>query len=152
MISMFGFTKPSNTLRVGYGKFLGLLFGIIAYFALTIFAPETDFTFRFGFLIWYLTLGAVIGLMGIFTSNPLFNLNISWWMRGLVTGAWFNFVLLMFIFDEISVILLNIFGAQSVFSTPWWFVIEGAFIGVIIDYLLTRFAGEGSHTVVPELK
>jgi hypothetical protein len=69
-----------------------------------------------------------------------------------VTGAWFNFVLLMFIFDEISVVLLNIFGAQSVFSTPWWFVIEGAFIGVIIDYLLTRFAGEGSHTVVPELK
>lgn len=81
----------------------------------------------------------------------MFNHNISWWMRGLLTGAWFNFVLLMFIFDEISVVLLNSFGAQSIFSTPWWFVIEGAFIGLIIDYLLTRLAGEGSYTVVPEL-
>ena len=73
-------------------------------------------------------------------------------MRGLMAGAWLNFVLLMFIYDEVSVILLNIFGAQSLFSTPWWFVIEGAIIGILIDYLLTRFAGEGSRTVVPELK
>ena len=149
---MFGFSKPSITLRIGYGKILGLVVGIIAYFALTKLAPETDFAFRFGFLIWYLTLGAVVGLMGIFTNNPLFNLNISWWMRGLITGAWFNFVLLMLIYDDISAISLPIFGAQSIFSAPWWFVIEGAFIGVIIDYFLTRFAGEGAHTVVPELK
>ena len=149
---MFGFSKPSITLRIGYGKMLGLVIGVIAYFALTTIAPETDFAFRFGFLIWYPTLGAVIGLMGIFTNNPLFNLNISWWLRGLITGAWFNFVLLMFIYDEISVMLSNIFGAQSLFTPPWWFVIEGAIIGVLIDYIITRLAGEGSHTVVPELK
>ena len=148
---MFGLTKPSITLRVGYGKFFGLVVGVIAYFALTQMAPETDFTFRFGFLVWYLTFGAVIGLMGIFTHSPLVNLKIPWWMRGLFAGAWLNFVLLMFIYDEISVILLDIFGAQSLFSAPWWFVAEGAFVGWIMDYLLTRFAGEGSHTVVPEL-
>lgn len=50
MISMFGFTKPSITLRIGDGKIMGLVVGTIAYFALTIFTPETDLTFRFGFL------------------------------------------------------------------------------------------------------
>jgi len=149
---MFGLSKPSITLRIGYGKILGLLFGVIAYFSLSIFAPETNFAFRFGFLIWYLTLGAVIGVMGIFTNNPFFNLDILWWMRGSLTGAWLNFVLLIFIYDEISGILLSIFGTQNLFSTPWWFVFKGALIGVVMDYILTQFAGEGSHTVVPELK
>ena len=149
---MFGFTKPSITLRVGYGKVLGLLFGVGAYFALVVFVPETDSAFRFGFLLWYLTLGAVIGLMGIFTNNPLFNFDISWWIRGTMVGAWFNIVLLLFIYDEIAAILLKIFGAQSLISAPWWFVVEGAAIGFILDYLLTRFAGEGSKTVVAELK
>lgn len=149
---MFGLSKPSITLRVGYGKFFGLLIGVIAYFALTSFAPQLDLSFRIGFILWYLTFGAVIGLMGVFTSNPLFNINISWWTRGLIAGAWFNLVLLMFIFDEVSEVLLGLFEEYSIFSTPWWFVVEGALIGLILDFLLTRIAGEGSQTVISELK
>jgi len=148
---MFGLSKPSITLRIGYGKLLGLMVGIIAFFALTLLAPGTAFTLRFGFILWYLTFGAVIGLMGIFTRNPLFGMNISWWMRGLFAGAWFNFVLLIFIHDQVAVILLDLFGAQSLFSSPWWLVIEGAVIGLLFDYLLTRIAGEGAAGVA-ELK
>lgn len=149
---MFGYSKPSITLRIAWGKILGLLVGIIGFFAFPYFWPDAELTFRIGFLFWYLILGAMIGLTGIYTSNPVLNIKISWWMRGLSVGAWFNFVLLMFTYDEISQIMLSNFGSNSILSSPWWLVAEGAIFGLILDFVLTKIAGEGYQTVVSETK
>ncbi len=147
---MFGYSKPSITLRVAWGKILGLLVGITGYFVFSYMVPDAETAFKFGFLIWYLTLGAVIGLMGIFTSNPVLDMKITWWMRGLMTGAWFNLVLLLFTWDRISQMMLGYFGSQSAFSSPWWLVVEGALFGLMMDFVLTKIAGEGYETVISE--
>ncbi len=147
---MFGYSKPSIILRVAWGKILGLFVGVTGFFVFSYFESDAEITLKLGFLLWYLTLGAVIGLMGIFTSNPVLNMKITWWMRGPMTGVWFNLVLLMFTWDRISQLMLSIFGNQSVFSSPWWLVVEGAFFGLILDFVLTKFAGEGYETVESE--
>ena len=39
------------------------------------------------------------------------------------------------------------FGEGSALSSPWWFVAEGAIIGLLIGFLATKFGGEGKETV-----
>jgi hypothetical protein len=34
-------------------------------------------------------------------------------------------------------------GAGGALSSPFWFVLEGAVVGLLIDYLATRHGGEG---------
>ena len=38
-------------------------------------------------------------------------------------------------------------GEAGILSSPFWFAAEGAVIGLIIDYLATKFGGEGKETV-----
>ena len=40
-------------------------------------------------------------------------------------------------------VLTAMFGATSPLASPFWFVAEGAIVGLCIGYLATRFGGEG---------
>ncbi len=68
---------------------------------------------------------------------------MPWWFRGLLLGAWMNLVLLFFSYDTMNAIMLSLFPEGGWLSSPFWFVAEGAILGMIIDYLSTRFGGEG---------
>ena len=46
-------------------------------------------------------------------------------------------------------VLVSVFGADSLLTSPFWFAAEGAVIGIIIGYVATRFGGEGPETVAP---
>ena len=35
----------------------------------------------------------------------------------------------------------------GVITSPFWFVLEGAFVGLIIGFVATRLGGEGPQTV-----
>ncbi len=39
------------------------------------------------------------------------------------------------------------FGLNGLLASPFWFVLEGAIVGMIIGYCATRFGGEGKETV-----
>ena len=65
----------------------------------------------------------------------------------LLLGAWMNFVLLFFAYHEMHAMLIYMFGVNSLFSSPLWFVAEGAMVGLIIGYFATRFGGEGVDVV-----
>ncbi len=43
--------------------------------------------------------------------------------------------------------LVAMFGAEGVLTSPFWFTLEGAVVGLLIGYLATRFGGEGAETV-----
>ena len=136
--------KPSLTWRIGIGKLVGLLIGVTAYFLLPWFTGQTDALLQWGFLLWYATMGAFIGVFGVYNWHPILQLPMPWWLRAPLIGGWMNFVLMLLMYDRLADIMAR-FGSDLVRS-PGWFVVEGMLLGAFIGWLATRFAGEGIET------
>ena len=94
------FESPSLMYRIAIGKTIGLIVGAGGFIFLTYFSPELDWMLRWGVLFWYITLGAIIGVYGVFTRHPVLQLPMPWWFRAPVIGAWMNFVLVLFAYDK----------------------------------------------------
>ncbi len=141
------FNNPSLITRIVIGKTIGLVFGLMAFIFVPYFLPVADELLRWGILLWYTTLGAIIGVFGVFTYHPILKLPLPWWFRAPLLGAWMNFVLVFFAYDAMQSMMVSFFGENGVLNSPFWFVSEGALIGLIIDYFATRFAGEGVNTI-----
>ena len=141
---MFG--KPSIWTRIAVGKLAGMVIGVIALIALTQQMPYLGWAERIGFLLWYTTLGAFVGLFGVINYHPVLKMPMPWWFRAPLVGAWMNLLLTLLAADLLAEIMEFIFGENSVFSSPWWFVVEGAVVGLLIGYLATKFGGEGPET------
>lgn len=142
---MFG--NPSLMTRIAIGKTIGLIVGLIDFISLPYFSSEVSLIFRWGLLLWYTTVGAIIGMLGVFNWHPLLNLPLPWWFRAPYLGAWMNFVLTLFIYDQVQAIFVSIFGEDGFVSNPFWLVLEGALVGLLIGYFATRFGGEGKETL-----
>jgi len=142
---MFG--NPSLVTRIAIGKGIGFLFGLAGFLLLPYFLPEADWMLRWGILLWYTTVGAIIAVFGVFTYHPVLKLPLPWWFRAPLVGAWMNFVLTFFAYDVMKAMMVNIFGEGGAFSSPFWFTAEGAIVGLMIGYFATRFGGEGVDTV-----
>ncbi|MFT5138773.1 MAG: hypothetical protein ACI9H8_000710 [Lysobacterales bacterium] len=141
------FSNPSLITRIAIGKGVGFLFGLLGLFFLPYFFGETDLMIRWGFVFWYTTVGAFIGVFGVFTWHPILKLPMPWWFRSVWIGAWMNFVLTLFIYDRLQGYMTAYFGENGFISSPFWFVLEGALVGLLIGFLATRFGGEGKETV-----
>jgi len=141
------FDKPSLVTRIGIGKSIGLIVGLIGFFLLPYFSPESDPLLRWGVLFWYITVGAVIGVFGVFTWHPVLKLPMPWWFRAPLIGGWMNFVLTFFAYDAFQSMIISVFGPDFPLGSPFWFVLEGAMVGLVMGYFATRFGGEGRETV-----
>jgi hypothetical protein len=141
------FSNPSLITRIAIGKGIGFLFGLVGFVSLPFFLPDASWLLRWGILFWYTTVGAVIGVFGVFTWHPILKLPMPWWIRSTWIGAWMNFVLTFFAYNDMKAIMVQSFGTNGVLSSPFWFVLEGAIVGIIIGYFATRFGGEGKETV-----
>jgi hypothetical protein len=141
------FEKPSLIARIAIGKGVGFVVGLAGFLLLPFFVPEADWLIRWGVLLWYTTLGAIIGVFGVFTWHPILKLPMPWWVRAPVLGAWMNFVLTFFAYDTMKDMLVAMFGVDGFMASPFWFSLEGAIVGLLIGYLATRFGGEGKETV-----
>ncbi len=141
------FRNPSLITRIAIGKGIGFLFGLVGFIFLPLFLPDASWLLRWGLLFWYTTVGAVIGVFGVFTWHPVLKLPLPWWVRSTVIGAWMNFVLTFFAYYDMKDIMVNVFGSNGALSSPFLFVFEGAIVGVVIGYFATRFGGEGKETV-----
>ncbi len=141
------FKKPSLILRIVIGKSIGFLFGLVGFLSVPHFLEAPTGLLQWGILLWYTTLGAIIGVFGVFTYHPILKLPIPWWVRAPIMGAWMNFVLTFFAYDQMQEMMISVFGENGALSSPFWFTLEGAIIGFIIGYLATKFAGEGKETV-----
>ena len=67
-------TTPRWTTRIAVGKGIGLLFGLAGFIMLPYFLPEAGWLLRWGILLWYTTVGAVIGVFGVYTWHPILKL------------------------------------------------------------------------------
>ena len=141
------FDKPSLTTRVIVGEIIGLVLGFAGFLLLPFFAPEAGWLIRWGILLWYTTVGGIIGVFGVYTRHPILNLPMPWWFRAPIVGAWMNFVLTFFAYDTMQGMMVAMFGDQGILTSPFWFTAEGALVGLIIGYFATRFGGEGKEAV-----
>ena len=142
---MFG--NPSLTTRIAIGKGIGFGFGLAGFFLMPYFLPDAGWLVRIGILLWYTTLGAIIGVFGVVTWHPVLRLPMPWWVRAPCIGAWMNFVLVFFAYDMMKAAMVYTFGADGILNSPFWFTAEGAIFGLIVGYFATRFGGEGAATV-----
>ena len=142
---MFG--NPSLMTRIGIGKAIGFICGLIGFMFLPYFLPDVSEMIRWGILLWYTTVGAIIGMFGVITYHPVLKIPMPWWFRAPLIGAWMNFVLTFFAFDTMQSMMISVFGDNGIMSSPFWFALEGACVGLLIGYLATRFGGEGIETV-----
>ena len=129
--------------RIGTAKMVGMAFGLLGFFLIPYFWPGESMWLRVGILLWYTTLGAMIGIMGIFDRHPMLKFRMPFWFRGPVFGAWANLVLAFLMHDKLSVLMQQLEGAFSGITSPFWIVLEGAVLGLVIDAVTTKFAGEG---------
>jgi len=129
--------------RVGAGKAIGFAIGIIGFFVTPMLIQEPTMLLRMGILFWYPTLGAIIGMFGVFTYHPILNFSMPWWLRGAVLGGWMNFLVTLFAYDQICTMVMALFGEYSGYVSPFIMVLEGVLIGLLMDFLLTRWFGEG---------
>lgn len=141
------FDNPSLLTRIAIGKSIGFVFGLIGFLCIPYFLPEDNTLIRWGILFWYPTVGAFIGVMGVWTWHPVLNLPMPWWFRAPWIGAWMNFVLVFFAYEPMEKMMISFMGADSGFTSPFWFTLEGAIVGLIIGYFATKFGGEGSATL-----
>ena len=142
---MFG--NPSLVTRIAIGKAIGFAVGLIGLVFLPYFLPEAGWLIRWGILLWYTTLGAIVGVFGVFTYHPILKLPMPWWFRAPIVGGWMNFVLTFFAYDVMQEMMITMFGEAGWLTSPFWFTVEGAIVGLLIGYLATRFGGEGKETV-----
>ena len=137
------FSRPSLVIRIAVGKMAGLAFGLAAFFTIPALAPGTPEMFRWGVMLWYLSLGAFIGVAGVISRHPVLKMEMSWWMIGGGIGAWMNFVLVLLAHDPALAVMSEAFGAGSALANPFWLVVEGLVVGLVIGWLTHRFGGEG---------
>ena len=137
------YEKPSILTRITIGKALGLLIGFAGFLILPSLWPEYDPLFRWGILFWYATLGSVVGVFGVLNYHPVLQMPFPWWVRAPLLGGWFNLVLTFFAYDALAAAMVSMMGMEL---SPFWFVLEGAIVGLIIGGVATRFGGEGQET------
>ncbi|MEN8006706.1 MAG: hypothetical protein ABFS42_06790 [Candidatus Krumholzibacteriota bacterium] len=129
--------------RIGTAKIIGLVIGLIGFFMIPALWPEEGMRLRIGILLWYTTFGVFIGILGMFDHHPLLKFQMPCWFRGIVFGAWLNLVLAFLMYDKLSLLMQQLEGAFSGIESPFWIVLEGAVVGLIIDAATTKYAGEG---------
>jgi len=144
-------SNPSLMTRIVVGKAVGFVVGLVGFLTLPYLSPEADLLLRLGVVLWYTTVGAIIGMFGVYTRHPVLQLPMPWWLRATMLGAWMNFVLAFFVYEKMQVILISMFGTESLLTSPFWLVLEGALVGLIIGYLATRIGGEGPETLQSDM-
>ena len=144
------FENPSLMTRIAIGKTVGFTVGLVGLIFLPTFYPDADWMLRLGILFWYTTVGAVIGMFGVMNWHPILKLPMPWWFRSAWIGGWMNFVLTLFVYDQMAEIMATMFGPDGAIASPFWLVAEGIIVGLLIGFFATRFGGEGKETVAAD--
>jgi len=139
------FNKHSITGRIFVGKLTGFSIGLLALFTLPLLSVGTTLEFNLGFLLLMVTMGAMIGFIGMFTHHPLFPaLALPWWLRGSSVGILFFLILVLLAKDQLTPLMSLDIVAWSGLTSPYWVLLDGAFLGGVIGYIATKISGEGN--------
>jgi len=125
--------------RIALWKFVGFIFWLGGFFIIPLFFSEASLLLSWAILLWYISLWAFIWIFGIWTEYPLFSFKISFWIRWLWLWAWMNFVLALFMYDNLTILMIN---TAFDWWSPFWIVAEWAFFWLIVDFITTKYIWE----------
>jgi len=121
--------------RIALWKLLGFIFWLWAFFIMPIFFTEATSMLSWAILLWYITMWSFIWLIGVFTEHPLCKKKIPSWIRWLYIWAWMNFVLALFMFDSLSLLMID---TAFEWLSPFRIIIEWWFFWMITDIIITK--------------
>lgn len=140
-------SSNSMMMRIGLGKSIGFLFGLATAVSVSWNWSDAPSSFLWGLVLWYPTLGAFIGIFGVYDNHPVLQLPLPWWIRGPLIGAWGNLVASLLAYDQLLGFAHSFFGKGHLFSNPLWFAVDGLIFGMFVGYMATRYGGEGPATL-----
>jgi len=133
---MFNFT-PMMT-RSALAKGLGFLVGLFGFFGTRVISPNADPLFAWGIFALFISIGGIVGVIGIIKRIPLLNVPLPPVLRGGAMGAWFTFLCVIFGYDMINVAMQDISYLPDFMRNPFWMVLDGFFLGAAIDMIVSR--------------
>ena len=148
------FHKKTHTItrRMFVAKTFGLLIGIAGYLLAPVyFGAYVSPYLQWGMLLWGLTFGTVIGLMGLITECPFWkHCPIYQWpawrpiLRGGFVGAWLEFVIAILLYESLAEMAMYLgWGSFVEGHILLLAAIEGFLLGAIIDFTATKIGGDG---------
>ena len=132
--------------RVVLGKLLGCVLGGMAFVFLWVMDAALGGRFLAGLWVGYIFLGAMIGLAGMLTRHPLLGFRMGFAVRGGMLGLIFHLILVLVGYEVVQRFLKSSDWMVSWgFVSPWWMLVDGMLVGIFMDFVLTRLAGEGAE-------
>ncbi|MBU2158608.1 hypothetical protein KJ848_00260 [Patescibacteria group bacterium] len=129
--------------RVFIGIGVGFIVGAAVMLSLPMFGFPLVSMFGFGTLLMFMLMGIVIGFMGLFNRHPLFNFRMPWWIRGLMVGFVFTLMYVLLSYGSLVVVMQSSLVSWMGLTSPFWALLDGICIGLLMSGLETKFAGEG---------
>ena len=135
--------------RIALGKTIGFLFWLIAFLVIPLIFKDASLMLRFAVLLWYTALWASIGVYWTWTKYPFWKIKIPYWIRGTAIWAMMNFILVLFIYENISTLMV-----WSIFDwfSPFWLILEWAIFWLIVDYITTTNIWEWKSLIIKKKK
>lgn len=127
--------------RIIYGKVMGFIFGALLATYGHIYA-HWEIDFSVGLIIFYVLLGALVAFAGTMTRHPIFGFKTPFYVRGILIGLMMHLMLIFLAKTEITDLVQSI--CNGYFQNPYWLLIDGSLIGLIIDVVCTQKIGEGN--------
>ena len=131
--------------RIMIGKIIGLIIGFICLAVLPGFGFPIFSYFGMGTLLMFMLMGTMIGFVGQFDRHPVLDFKMSWCVRGLLVGVAFTLMYVLLAYPAIAFILQSSLLSWMGLSSPFWALIDGAVIGMVMAYAETRLCGEGKN-------
>lgn len=135
--------EPALIKRIAIGKIFGLVFAAFGALVFSDFYNMTGWSVAMGVILWYIILGAFVGLAGVITTLKVPPVTYAWWWRGAMISGFSTLALVLMFFDPLATMFETYMGSTGFLSSPWLFVIEAVIFGFLCDLLCTKFAGEG---------
>ncbi len=132
--------------RMCIAKSLGLLFGVLCAFGISRDLGAGIFSI-YNPIFWMILLnrmfiGIFIAFAGFVTIHPIFKCRIYSCVRGFILGAFVSVLLALTVF-----LIPEMMDGQKL-KMFFGLVFVGGIQGLIIDYLATRFGGEGKDLII----
>jgi hypothetical protein len=137
------FKLHSITGRIAIGKIIGLIVGLIVMLLLPSFSIPVFSMFGLGTLIMFVLMGVVTGFMGVFDRHPALDFKMPWWFRGALVGASFMLMYILFTYETLELVMQSSLVSWMGFTSPFWALLDGIFIGGMMGLIETKLAGEG---------
>lgn len=129
--------------RILIGKIIGLIVGLLCLALLPGIGFPVFSVFGLGTLVMFMLMGTMIGFIGQFDRHPLFDFRMPWYFRGAMVGAAFMLMFILLSYGPLMVVMQSSLVSWTGLSSPFWALIDGVVIGMIMAYTETKIAGEG---------